>query len=105
VAKNKESEGSAGFSLAFVLLYLLSSFFASLLFSCLMFRSRSNGNGGWGWMILSLICAFVFGYISLAFVETCSPTQDAGWYYLGYSTLIANGFSMLILLLAIFKRS
>lgn len=104
MAENKKQEGAAGFSLAIVIFYLISSFFASFIFSCLAFRSRKKGNGGWGWIFLSLVCAFAFGYLSLAFVETSSPTQDKGWYYLGFSTLVSNAFSLVILFFSFFQK-
>jgi hypothetical protein len=104
VVKDKKQEGTAGVSLAIVIVYLISSFFASFIFSCLAFQSRKNGKGGWGWIFLSLVCFLIFGYLSLAFVETSSPTHDKGWYYLGCSTLVSNAFSMLILFISFFIK-
>jgi hypothetical protein len=104
VVKDKKQEGAASASLAIVIVYLISSFFASLIFSFLAFRSRKNGKGGWGWIFLSLLCAIVFGYLSLAFIETSSPTHDKGWYYLGCSTLVSNAISMLILVFSFFIK-
>jgi hypothetical protein len=104
VVKDKKQEGTAGVSLAIVIVYLISSFFASFIFSCLAFRSRKNGKGGWGWIVLSLVCVVIFGYLSLAFIKTSSPTHDKGWYYLGCSTLVSNAISMLILFFSFFIK-
>lgn len=104
MVKGKKQEGTASISLAIVIVYLISSFFASFIFSCLAFRSRKNGNGAWGWIFLSLVCSILFGYLSLAFVETSSPTHDKGWYYLGLSTLVSNAISMLILVFLFFVK-
>jgi hypothetical protein len=101
---SKSSSTSGSFSLKLALVYLLSSFLASLLFSALALRSRSNGNGGWVWIVLSLICLIVFGTISYSLIITSSPTHDSGWYYLGCSALFANGLSVLLLIVAFFKR-
>jgi hypothetical protein len=104
VVKDKKQEGTAGISMAIVIVYLISSFFASIIFSCLAFQSRKNGNGGWGWIILSLVCVVIFGYLSLAFIETSSPTHDKGWYYLGCSTLVSNAISMFIMFFSLFIK-
>jgi hypothetical protein len=101
---NKSSSTSGSSSLKLALVYLLSSFLASLVFSVLALRSRSNGNGGWAWIVLSIICVIVFGTISYSLIVTSSPTKDSGWYYLGCSTFFANGLSVILLIVAFFKR-
>jgi len=94
----------AGTSLWIVLLYLLSSLLSALLFSILFWRARGQGRAGIGWVLLTLVAAGVFGTISYSLFTTSSPAHDAGWYYLGLSTLAANGLALLILVLALFAR-
>lgn len=94
----------AGTSLWIVLLYLASSFFAALVFSILFARARGQGRAGIGWVLLTLLCAGVFGTISYSLFVTSSPAHDLGWYYLGLSTLVANGLALLILFLALFFK-
>jgi hypothetical protein len=94
----------AGTSLWMVILYLLGSFFSALIFSVLFWRARGQGRAGIGWVLLTLVAAGVFGTISYSLVHTSSPTHDAGWYYLGLSTLVANGLALLILFLALFLK-
>jgi hypothetical protein len=101
----KPSNASGSFSLKLAFVYLLFSFLASLAFSILAFKRRSKGKGGWGWIILSLICAVLFGTISYSLVITSSPALDSGWYYLGMSTLCANVLSVLVLLISLSKRN
>jgi hypothetical protein len=54
--------------------------------------------------LLALLAAGVFGTISYSLVFTSGPGHDAGWYYLGYSTLVANGVALLILFLSFFIK-
>jgi ABC-type transport system involved in multi-copper enzyme maturation permease subunit len=101
--KRKRNE-VAGTSLWMVIIYLVSSFFSALIFSILFRRARRQGRGGVGWLLLALLAAGVFGTISYSLVHTSSPAHDAGWYYLGLSTLVANGLALLILFLALFFK-
>lgn len=94
----------AGTSLWIVLLYLVSSFLSALLFSILLWRARGQGRAGIGWMLLTLVAAGVFGTIAYSLVINSSSTHDAGWYYLGLATLVANALALLILVLALFSR-
>jgi hypothetical protein len=94
----------AGTSLWIVVLYLVSSFFSALLFGVLFWRARGQGRAGIGWMLLTVVAAGVFGTISYSLFTTSSPAHDAGWYYLGLCTLVANGLALLVLLLALFVR-
>jgi hypothetical protein len=54
--------------------------------------------------LLALLAVGVFGTISYSLVFTSGPGHDAGWYYLGYSTLVANGVALLILFLSFFIK-
>jgi hypothetical protein len=101
--KRKRNE-VAGTSLWMVIIYLVSSFFSALIFSILFRRARRQGRGGVGWLLLALLAAGVFGTISYSLVFTSGPGHDAGWYYLGYSTLVANGVALLILFLSFFIK-
>lgn len=102
----QSSANSSNGSLKFLLGYLFLSFFAALAFSLLVVRARKTGKIGIGWFILSLICMGTFGLLGSAFVQTSSPTHDAGYYYLGWSTLVANGLAGLILILSfLIKRN
>ncbi len=94
----------AGTSLWIVLLYLASSFFAALVFSILFARARGQGRAGIGWVLLTLLCAGVFGTIGYSLLVTSSPAHDAGWYYLGLATLVANGLALVILMLNILRK-
>ncbi len=98
MAKRKRNEVAAT-SLWMVIIYLVSSFFSALIFSIFR-RARRQGRGGVGWLLLALLAAGVFGTISYSLVFTSSPGHDAGWYYLGLSTLAANGVALLILFLS-----
>jgi hypothetical protein len=91
-------------SLRIVIIYLLSSFFAGLLFSILALRSRKNGNSGIGWIFLSICCITFFGAISYSLFKTSSPNHDAFWYYLGIITLVANGMALLISFFTVFSK-
>ena len=100
----KNTDNTSSTSLAMVVIYLISSFFAGLIFSILAFRSRKNGRSGIGWIILSLLCISIFGFISYSLIYTSSPHKDAGWYWLGISTLIANGIAVLVVLKSFFVQ-
>jgi uncharacterized BrkB/YihY/UPF0761 family membrane protein len=105
MSKSKHAEASGSGALTLALFYLVSSYFAALIFSILFRRARANGRWGIGWALLCLICIAIFGYLSMAYVATSSPTHDAFWYYLGWSSLCANGLAAFIFLISIFKKS
>jgi hypothetical protein len=100
----KTTTNSSNGSLKFLILYLLSSFFAALLFSLLVIRARKKGNYGIGWFLLALMCIALFGFIGELFVKTSSPTHDAGYYYLGQGTLLANGIACFLLICSFFVK-
>lgn len=91
-------------SLYFLVVYFLLSFFLGLVFSVFALRARNRGKYGFGWMILSLCSIAFFGIISHSLVKTSSPAHDAGWYYLGLSSLFANGLALLINVLTLLKK-
>jgi len=93
------------FSLAFVILYLLFSLMGGLAFSILAFRAKKNNKTVFWWFLLSLCFIAIFCTISYSLVITSGPNKDAGWYYLGVSTLCANALALFILLLTIITKS
>ena len=88
-----------------VFLYLLSSFFSALIFSILYMKARGQGRGGIGWLLLTILAAGVFGTIGYSLVFTSAPSHDAGWYYMGLSTVVANGAALVILFLSLFIKA
>lgn len=101
---NKRDNGTSKTSLIILLGYLISSIFASLIFSGLAIRAKSNGGSGVGWILLSLLCIAFFGYMGYAVYITSSPTKDPFWFYLGITSIVSNSLALFIVLLAIFKR-
>jgi drug/metabolite transporter (DMT)-like permease len=101
--KNKRVQSENG-SLRFLIWYLLFSFFLGLVFSIFALRARNRGKYGFGWMFLSLLSCAFFGTIAFSLLKTSSPMHDAGWYYLGASTLITNGIAVFILVITLFKK-
>lgn len=95
---------TAASSLRFLVVYLLLSFFLGFVFSVFAFRARNRGKYGFGWMFLSLCGIAFFGIIAYSLVKTSSPAHDAGWYYLGLSTLCANGLALFINFITLFKK-
>ncbi|MEN9348949.1 MAG: hypothetical protein RLZZ77_2460 [Bacteroidota bacterium] len=105
MSPQKQAETSSKSALTLVLIYLACSFFGAIFFGILFKRSRINGNLGIIWAILTLLFIVVFSMLSYAFVKTSSPSVDAFWYYLGLSSLCANGIASLIFLSALFHRN
>jgi hypothetical protein len=99
----KDKNGS-NISLIILIVYLVSSIFAGLIFSVLSLRNKSMGGSGIGFGILSVICIAAFGYMGYGFYVTSSPNHDTFYYYLGIVTLIANGLATLILIATILKK-
>jgi len=81
-----------------VLLYLILSIFAALIFSILYRRSINKGKKGTIWIVLSLLCALFYGTIALSLVVTSTPTVDAGYFWLGIITMVANSLAILLLI-------
>ncbi len=96
----KQVNAGGGSPATLAIVYLLSSFFSSLVFSILAYRSRKRGNSGIGWIILSLLCMGFFGVIAYSLIMTSGPAKDAGWYYLGLATMASNGCSLLEMILS-----
>lgn len=101
---NSKANTTPNASLKILIIYLLSSFFSALLFSVLAVRARKKGNTGFGWVFLSLCCIALFGIIGYSLVKTSSPSHDAGYYYLGISTLFANALALFISFLTLFIK-
>jgi hypothetical protein len=93
------------YSLAMVILYLIFSFLGGLTFSILALRAKRNNKTVFWWFLLALIFIGFFGLISYSLVFTSGPNKDAGWYYLGLSTLVANGIAVFILVVTLFSKS
>jgi peptidoglycan/LPS O-acetylase OafA/YrhL len=93
------------YSLAMVILYLIFSFLGGLTFSILALRAKRNNKTVFWWFLLALIFIGLFGVLSYSFVITSGPAKDPGWYYLGLSTLVANGIAVFILLVTLFTKS
>lgn len=102
--KTKTSNSNPKTSLWIAFTYLFLSFFAALRFSILAYRSRNNGNSGLVWILLSIICIAFFGFLSIGYIESSSLKNDVFWYYLGWSSLIVNSVSLLIVVKSIFKK-
>jgi hypothetical protein len=81
-----------------VLLYLFLSIFAALIFSILYRRSVNKGNKGIIWIVLSVLCALFYGTIAFSLVVTSTPTVDAGYFWLGIITMVANSLAILLLI-------
>jgi hypothetical protein len=92
-------------SFLILVLYLLFSFLGGLSFSLLALRAKRRNKTVFWWFILAIIFIFFFGLISYSLVVTSSPIKDAGWYYLGISTLVANGVAVFILIVTLFSNS
>jgi hypothetical protein len=102
---NSSSKGTGKTSMIMLIVYLLSSVFAGLIFSFLAMKAKSEGGSAIGWGILSFICIGIFGYIGCGLIITSSPTSDSFWYYFGIISMISNALALLILILALFKRN
>lgn len=100
-----ESKQNKNYSLLTAILYLVFSFLGGLTFSILALRAKRNNNTVFWWFILALIFIGFFGVLSFSLVFTSGPGKDAGWYYLGLSTLFANGIALLILIVTLFTKS
>jgi hypothetical protein len=81
-----------------VLLYLFLSIFAALIFSILYRRSVNKGKKGIIWIVLSVLCALFYGTIALSLVVTSTPTVDAGYFWLGIITMVANSLAILLII-------
>ncbi len=92
------------YSLLLVLLYLLLSFFAAITFSIFALKAKRNNKTVFWWFLLALIFIGLFGLISYSLVLTSSLKKDAGWYYLGFSSLIANAIALFVLLITLFVK-
>lgn len=101
----KSTDNSGKISSRIVLIYLLSSFFAGLIFAGLAHSAKKRGNLVIGWYLLSMICIGLFGIISYSLFATSSPTKDAFYYWLGISTLISNTIAVIILIKTLFTAS
>jgi hypothetical protein len=100
----KPKQKNKDYSLLIVILYLLLSFFGGLTFSILALRAKKNNNTVFWWFLLALVFIGIFGLISYSLVITSSAKKDAGWYYLGISTIIANCLACLILIVTLIKK-
>lgn len=101
---NSKTNAASNESLKMLSIYLASSFFSGLLFSILAVRARKKGNSGFGWVFLSICCIAFFGVIAYSLVKTSSPSHDVAYYYLGISTLFANGLALFISFLTFFIK-
>jgi len=97
VKRRKKGDASMSGGATFIFLYLLLSIFSALVFSILFRRSINKGNGGIGWLLLTVVSAFFYGVIAVAFIKTSSPNKDAGYFWLGCITLLANAVALLLL--------
>lgn len=102
--KNSEHSQQSKTSLWIIVLYLISSVFAGLIFSLLALNAKSKGNLTIVWFLLSLLCVAGFGYLGLGFYKTSSATIDPFYYYLGLTTLVSNGLALFFLVLTIIKK-
>lgn len=93
------------YSITMVILYLIFSFLGGLTFSILALRAKRKNKTVFWWFLLALIFIGVFVILSYSFVLTSGPNKDAGWYYLGLSTLVANGIATFILFATLFTKS
>ena len=98
-------KGTGKTSMIMLIVYLLSSVFAGLIFSLLAMKAKASGGSAIGWGIASLICIGLFGYMGYALYVTSSPTIDQFWYYFGITSIISNALALLILILASFKSN
>ncbi|MBM3186724.1 MAG: hypothetical protein FJZ67_10525 [Bacteroidetes bacterium] len=99
------SKGTGRTSMIMLIVYLLSSVFAGLLFSLMAIKAKASGGSAIGWGILSFICIGIFGYMGYGFLLTSSPTSDSFWYYFGIISIISNALALLILILTLFKSN
>jgi hypothetical protein len=102
--RKSESASISKTSIWLIVLYLLCSLFAGLIFSFFALNAKAKGKMVAGWLILSLLCIICFGYLGLAFYKTSSPYHDAFYYYLGFATLVLNSIAVIILFLTLFKK-
>lgn len=98
------SKGTGKTSMIMLIVYLLSSVFAGLIFSFLAMKSKSTGGSAIGWGILSILCIGIFGYAGYGFYLTSSPTVDIFWYYFGITSMISNSLALIIIILALIKK-
>ena len=101
VKHTKFSQGRS--SARIVLVYLVLSIFSALVFSVLYWRAVNKDGKGILWFLLTVVCAALYGTIGYSFILTSSPTVDAGYFYLGFTTLISNGLAVLVLFFRYFK--
>jgi hypothetical protein len=97
MVKGKKTNNSRT-SWIIVLLYLFLSIFAALVFSILYRRSVNKGNKGIIWIIFSVLCALFYGTIAFSLVVTSTPKVDAGYFWLGIITMVANSLAILLLI-------
>lgn len=97
VARKPSNTASGKGSLVIIIVYLVLSIFSALVFSVLFRKSVSSGKKGIGWFILTILSVAFYGFLAYSLVVTSSPQKDAGYYWIGITTLITNSLALILL--------